>query len=325
VVIAIIGVLVALLLPAVQAARESARRSQCSNNLKQHALAAHNFHDTYLRFAPGNAGPIPITSWNPPTPYQCLSMHAYQLPYMEQSPAHQLITTNFDVDAKGLWWGSSGSTVSASFMKGKAYVCPSTDAEAGTGWSTAMLNLGLTPSQLRLDAWGTTPTNPTYMQMGKTNYLGCAGYWGNFPPNIGMGAPNPLNEPSGTSFARFEGIFGNRSRTRMAEVTDGTSNTFLIGECIGGKIPLSPGGKPVQRDLNFAWMGCGFMITSQGLTQNGAPARNWYNFSSEHPGIVQFAMADGSVKKVPLTIDYLLFIRISAMHDGIPVDTSNLQ
>lgn len=95
VVIAIIGVLVGLLLPAVQAAREAARRMQCSNNLKNLALACHNYHDTYKTFPAGWVGHVqnpvgnsvgasgvqsPMWGWG-----------ALLLPFVEQSPLHDKI------------------------------------------------------------------------------------------------------------------------------------------------------------------------------------------------------------------------------------------
>ena len=84
VVIAIIGVLVALLLPAVQAAREAARRSQCSNNLKQLAIALHNYHDNFSTFPPGWIGvtrPLPDTEG--PSGF---AWGAQLLPYVDQTP-----------------------------------------------------------------------------------------------------------------------------------------------------------------------------------------------------------------------------------------------
>ncbi|MEX0818435.1 MAG: DUF1559 domain-containing protein, partial [Pirellulaceae bacterium] len=83
VVIAIIGILVALLLPAVQAAREAARRMSCNNNLKQLALAAHNYHDTYKVF-PANANNRDASRGKPPT--NGFSWISKTLPFFEQGP-----------------------------------------------------------------------------------------------------------------------------------------------------------------------------------------------------------------------------------------------
>ena len=91
VVIAIIGILVALLLPAVQAAREAARRMQCSNNLKQIALATHNYHDTYRSFPYGaHAG------WGH-------SWTLFILPFMEQTTLYEVCPTPFN--DRGAWTG----------------------------------------------------------------------------------------------------------------------------------------------------------------------------------------------------------------------------
>src|SRR5262245_28730255 len=84
VVIAIIGVLVALLLPAVQAAREASRRTKCQNNLKQIGLAAHNFHDV--------SGEMPRSIW----PSTGLSWHVYILPYIEQQALFNQFDTKTD-------------------------------------------------------------------------------------------------------------------------------------------------------------------------------------------------------------------------------------
>jgi prepilin-type N-terminal cleavage/methylation domain-containing protein len=98
VVIAIIGVLVALLLPAVQAAREAARRSQCTNNLKQIALATHNFHDTYKVFPPGllgmRVGPNPHPG---PSLDQGIGVLPFLMPFMELNNVRDRITVGMNV------------------------------------------------------------------------------------------------------------------------------------------------------------------------------------------------------------------------------------
>ncbi len=118
VVVAIIGILIALLLPAVQAAREAARRSQCTNNLKQFGLALHNYHDVFRTFPrwairPGNE---PTYHWHG------YSVHTMILPFMEQTPLYDKIKTS----SQGFYWESYHNDVKPySLARVEAYTCPS--------------------------------------------------------------------------------------------------------------------------------------------------------------------------------------------------------
>ena len=130
VVIAIIGILVALLLPAIQAAREAARRAQCTNNLKQIALAVHNYHDTFNAFPPGSvrSSNIPnVNSWST----QHLSWLARILPFMEQ----QAIFDQIDWARLQSWNHAPGNTLRNIDLA--CYRCPSdfSDARCSSSWA----------------------------------------------------------------------------------------------------------------------------------------------------------------------------------------------
>ena len=327
VVIAIIGVLVALLLPAVQAAREAARRSQCANNLKQLGLAAMSHHDAKGAFPPGITSGLPHTAHNQVTSNQCMSVFAYILPYMEQQNAHALVRTSWQVKPPGSQvWYLNGSTVAASRMRSSTFICPSVGDEDGAEAVCTALNLGIGPG-VGMFVYGFLSSDPSYAQhnlSGKTHYLGCAGMVGNFP-NVTFGEPfsTTLGVPDPTPTIKYEGIFGTRTQTKIANIKDGTSNVLLFGENYGGLGSFSNQNGMGSRLIAWMWISSGHMYTFNGLSDPANPrSKHWFRFHSDHPTTVQFALADGSVKTVSTTIDLKTFIEVSAMRDGAPVDSS---
>ncbi|MFO0870546.1 MAG: DUF1559 domain-containing protein [Pirellulales bacterium] len=326
VVIAIIGILVALLLPAVQAARESARRSQCTNNLKQIGLAIHNFHDTHQRLPPGYLG----TSSHIPATYsnaQWLGTLSFLLPQLEQQNIYDRIQAVKNVDQPTAdpfvnpwpagpllpWWstpiGPNGEDdwVTAQ-TRIRGFLCPSTNPYSSTGGTSGNIHCH------GLDGIGTCTASyfagPS--QLGRTNYLPSAGPMGAIPTSFPA--------PSG-AWIVYKGVFLNRNKESMAAVQDGLSNTIFFGETIGGRLITGSGSslrQTKQLEFSHSWMGSGPLATAWGLRDTAyPPTHNWYQFSSEHPGAVQFLYGDGAVRSINWNIDLLVFRYLSSQADGI--------
>jgi prepilin-type N-terminal cleavage/methylation domain-containing protein len=311
VVIAIIGVLVSLLLPAVQSAREAARRMQCTNNLKQIGLAVHNFHDANSRFPPSNLGPNSLggSMENPaPTPayfnHQLTGTLPLILPFMEQS----VITDQFGLFANAveryptasenlIWWQNPTYTVAQTKLP--TLLCPSD--YMGTDQPLGVL-IHLRPNQCgsgcgTFNAWTLIPLDST-QNLGRTNYL---------PTSGGIGK-------IGNAWDPWAGIFLNRhAKVTMGSVVDGTSNTIMFGEALGG--PRKAASRYV-----FSWMGSVVMPVAWGL--NPEPTQ-YYNYSSRHAGgQVQFVLGDGSVRGIDKNLQTRMLRTFAGMAD---TEVLNLQ
>jgi prepilin-type N-terminal cleavage/methylation domain-containing protein len=329
VVIAIIGILVALLLPAVQSAREAARRMQCSNNLKQIALATHNFHDSYKRMPPGFLGPMadPAGGYyqvgaTPPggtNAYgnnsefgQNLGILPHILPYMELSNIYDQINIDPDVrrhpgtpyrprEDTMAWWEDDPGTWDTAHTRIGHFVCPSTNPYNNTLRTGVIMETypgGATLWSFPLGGGGDN--------LGRTTYLGCAG---------GLG-----DVPAWPGWHRYKGIFTIRSKNRMADVIDGTAHTLLFGEAAGS---WTADGK--EQTHAFCWMGMGGMPTAWRIEPDQSGKPGWWQFGSLHPGVVQFALTDGAVRSVSHTADQDMFLYVSGMGDGRVVDADITQ
>ncbi len=313
VVIAIIAVLIGLLLPAVQKVREAANRMKCSNNLKQIGLAALNYESAYGTFPPGYHGPKPNIDYptsgysntpatgKPDTPKWIGSL-VYMLPYLEQENIYKQLHSTTDANyynvpppqgapPTGPWWSYNPDwTLAHSTIP--QLLCPSdqqpTTLTAGSG---ALIHSY--DSQGNGTAAGGVLLYFPGEMLGKTNYTGVAG------PGFDHGTTAAAN---GYNYRPYTGMFTNRSQTRIADVTDGTSNTFLFGEGLGGTFPG-------QRDFQWAWMGVGTCPTFTGIKPgvvspaavqgtSNTTETTWAGFSSLHTGIVNFVFVDGSVRGI---------------------------
>lgn len=292
VVIAIIAVLISLLLPAVQQAREAARRTQCKNNLKQIALAAHNFESSYGHMPPGQMGkPDYSFGWDA----EWTGSLPFLLPFLEQTAIQNEIKDDFlkidDYYNKG-WW-TDNPTWDMAQARIPGFLCPSTDpyqTKTGVGATVATRK----PAGVVFGYFSAS----SYPDIGRTNYLGVAGRIGKI---------------SDTYWDQFQGVFSNRTKSRFGEMTDGTSSSLLFGEAVGH---VDKG----EQIYTYSWMGCGNMPTYWGLpghaSKYGNPPKAWYRFSSEHTGIVQFALADGSVRGLNENMDYWVYQYLTGMKEG---------
>ena len=336
VVIAIIAILIGLLLPAVQKVREAAARMQCSNNLKQVSLAAHNYESANGVLPPGLVGATvadqnSLGAWfNGPF----VGVIAYLLPYMEQENIFRQMQIPSMDDNGGPGYAGGGNNfaqynpanpnspiypnpVNYSLAKAniKSLQCPSFPLSEGRNVVTGGMTLIVVGATIYTGFYSEDYVGvEQYKNFSRTNYLGVAG--------------------SGQGTA-YEGIYTNRSKTKMVGIIDGTSNTLAFGEVAGTVWPnqcsspndTSTACLPVG-EYTHNWFGSGICPTLRGM--NGGNNASIRQFSSYHTGIVQFAFGDGSVHNVRIGStfnagsDRNVFLQLSGKTDGGILDTSGL-
>lgn len=303
VVIAIIGILISLLLPAVQAAREAARRTSCTNNLKQIGLALHNFHDSHQEFPAGSPSKSCPDHADIPAWQYRWSPLAMLSPYMEQYNTYEAL--NMDMPL----YGHTG------IYRGPGYgVHPDNQEPVGI-----IIPFLLCPSD---------SDRRVHQEFGPTNYLGC---WGRGYPT-----------ESGTAVFDTDGLFRSTEPVRFADVIDGTSHTAAFSESLlapGGSSDVtltkenrglatvgfregtltpercSPFGSQVSTARRGARWVDGFVLYAayyHWWPPNSelpdcavwAPLRSlWIAARSRHPGGVNVAFCDGSVHFVSDTVN----------------------
>jgi prepilin-type N-terminal cleavage/methylation domain-containing protein/prepilin-type processing-associated H-X9-DG protein len=325
VVIAIIAVLIALLLPAVQSAREAARRSQCTNNLKQIGLALHNYHSSNNGFPPAKiyAGSCSTASNGGQGLVLNTTVFTMILGFLDQTAMYNAY--NFSQASSNAAWSYAPPATSG----------PANQVLVGTAWvnTTVVCSMiasyvcpsDIYPSQQHPSIGGNQPgmragynyatTTWAYSMQNamESDYLASAGPYTDYncPGITGVGMPNP----------NFQGAFFNDLSVDIGRIKDGTSNTFLVGESVQAPGKNNPWYGP--------FWGSGTHTSTHGYIQTptsptaGATAPNgptsifypkyasqplykrpyaWV-FSSYHPGGLNMAMCDGSVRFIKNSIN----------------------
>jgi prepilin-type processing-associated H-X9-DG protein len=294
VVIAIIGILVALLLPAVQAAREAARRAQCVNNLKQLAVAMHNYESAKHELPPGLHG----CCWG--------TWQVAVLPYLEETALGAMYQDFGGLDASHPWYHEEPNLSNVSAKRLTVATCPSDKVSAPFPWGPQ----GMTKHNYVVNYGPTGLENNLY--------------------EIPNGGWNQVVLLKGI---KYEGApFESRKTIRLAKITDGTSNTLLMSELIQGEdvdirgltwwgdgagfsTYLAPNSS--QPDVSVYGSYCDRTENDlKPCVQQTHANPEMYGARSRHPGGVNVAMCDGSVRMVNDSIDLNTWRALSTIHGG---------
>ena len=330
VVIAIIGILVGLLLPAVQAAREAARRMQCSNNVKQLSLAAHTYHDAFssfpLNYAQLTGSPTIGPAFTLPTQGRQTSWMTGLLPFIEQTALFNMIDFSKGLSNDPRSNGPPAVPVGPSnpwvaMQKVSAFKCPSDQTDD------------------LLNNRGDTPTgNLRTIAFAVTSYKGVTGanwQWGVSQSNTAPWTTTRFGT-SGNGLDMGNGIYirgwDRPVKSNMRDVTDGTSNTLMVGEAIA-----------IYSDNTWWWLSSGVVATTS-IPMNAKPAcagyipatmslnaglaackADWNNnlgFRSSHTGGCNFGLCDGSVRFISASLDRDAYRGMATISGGEVVNTS---
>ena len=309
VVIAIIAILMALLLPAVQQAREAARRTQCKNNLKQLGLALHNYHDVHSVFPPAYVGAVgtsgtafgvtyPDDNRNGPSG---LAWGVMILPFIEQAPLYRQFDPTLPM------WAPQQSIAMRSKLQ--AMLCPSA-VGGGDGFELRRYTSGTNEEPMNPQ-----PYSPSLV-LAHAHYVTMAGTQGPWGRPTAYSNDFTVPEPiPGFGNATMDGMFYRNSALRMANVSDGTSNTVFLGEHTSrlsdktwvGIVPYSVTCKKVNGVVTDDCDSGGALVQAHSgpdshdhpqviIHQPNHPAGHPDQLESDHVGGCHCLMGDGSVR-----------------------------
>jgi prepilin-type N-terminal cleavage/methylation domain-containing protein len=330
VVITIIGILIALLLPAVQAAREAARRAQCTNNLKQIALAMLGHEQVHSFFPSGGwnwewcGDPDRDTGREQPGNWVFAL-----LPFLEQQALHDL---GADGDPDHWTARQKAGAAQRSQTPLAMFQCPTRrpcQVYVVAPWS----GVPCFDPQGNYTAYGSDPAN----RVARSDYAANAGdqpvnwVYGIRttlpPPDHSFPWPNAENGPVAGQWGTgpATGICYFRSQVAMRDIVDGASNTYLLGEKYLTTDFYENGWDHADNESMY----CGFDNDTHRLTYNNATylpqqdtpgAENYYCFGSAHATSYNAAMCDGSVRPINYTIDVETHRRLGNRKDGMTID-----
>jgi prepilin-type N-terminal cleavage/methylation domain-containing protein/prepilin-type processing-associated H-X9-DG protein len=311
VVITIIGILIALLLPAVQAAREAARRMQCANNMKQIGVALHNYHSAQGSLPMGCKH---VVDW-PHILY-------FVLPYMEQQALYDTLKKMQDAGVRpydtgaNAYWPAALKNASVA-----AYLCPSDGMGGRTKCATG----------------GVVATDPNLPQVYVANYLGI--FSGLNDGETALDDPNHVMGSGGSTLdPKRRAVFTYNFGATFAEIRDGLSNTLMFGEYLTG-LPDDIRGWPITNRAGAQFLHMNLTPNSSapdnlldfpGFCQNfknnlpeanlpcvpGPTPANNVAARSRHPGGVHGLLCDGSVHFFSQNINVATWRALGWMNDG---------